>query len=342
MNFNEKDLLIAQKEGVISPEDFAKLVNFLQNLHNKADDTPKKPKNFSSKFSFEYFLYYLGGLIIILTMGWFFIEIFTDFSYQGLLCMTVLYFTIFTLTGNLLWKYDKTTPAGLLYVCAVSMVPSGVYGLEKMLCITDDSIFYYILMEIATIVTGIIFLKFRKFPFYTLPISYAGWCLSMDIVLLCFGTLVGPSWGLRNFTALIFAILMLGLSIKLDRKTKEDYSRWFYIFSAIMLYGGLWSTFMQLEWDNEFAYLIFAIFSIFYIIFSIIIRRKVFMVLGATGLFIYIAHLSYSVFKYSPFFVPVVIIAGLGIIFAGTYYAKNSEKLENSIRSFIFKNKTGL
>ena len=164
----------------------------------------------------------------------------------------------------------------------------------------------------------------------------------MDIVPLCLGTSVAPSWGMRNFTTLIFAILMLGLSIKLDRKTKEDYSRWFYIFSAIMLYGGLWSTFMQLEWDNEFAYLIFAIFSIFYIIFSIIIRRKVFMVLGATGLFIYIAHLSYSVFKYSPFFVPVVIIAGLGIIFAGTYYAKNSEKLENSIRSFIFKNKTGL
>lgn len=341
MKFDEKDLLLAQKNGIISPDDFAALVNFLNELHNKADDINVKDQNPSARFGFEDFLYYLGGLIIILTMGWFFIEIFTDFSYQGLICMTILYFTIFTLTGNLLWKYNKTTPAGLLYVCAVSMIPLGVYGLEKMCGIANDSNISYILMELATIAAGLIFLKFRKFPFLTLPISYAAWCLSMDIVPLCLGSSNAPSWGMRNFSTIIFAILMFGLAIKLDRKTKEDYSRWFYIFSALMLYGGLLSIFMQFEWYNEYAYLVFAIFSVFYMLFGIIIRRKVFMTLGATGLFIYIVHLAYSVFKYSLFFVPVVIIIGIGLLFAGSYYTKNSEKLENSIRNFIFKNKSG-
>ncbi|MBS5861647.1 hypothetical protein KID03_09495 [bacterium] len=354
MNFDEKDLLLAQKKGIISSETFEKLLDFLTNLNvyntetNNVCETAKI--EVKKKFTLENFLYYFGALIIICAMGWYLGNTFDTYGNGGLLALSVLYFAIFAGIGNLLWKNDKKTPGGLLYVCAVSVVPLAGWAFERLIGIMPDGYDSYskfhvwsrsgfILMEIATICVGLIFLKFRKFPLLILPICWALWYLSMDIVPLCLGNISEPTWGMRNFATTVFAILMLGAALKLDKKTNEDYSKWLYIFGATMLWFAILSILIRLYWNNEIAYFLFAMFSLLYMIVSILLQRKVFMIWGAIGVFGYIGHLAYTVFKDSPLFVLSLVILGLVIIFSGAYYAKNCDKIETNLRAFILNGK---
>ena len=144
---------------------------------------------------------------------------------------------------------------------------------------------------------------------------------------------------MRNFATTVFAILMLGAALKLDKKTNEDYSKWLYIFGATMLWFAILSILIRLYWNNEIAYFLFAMFSLLYMIVSILLQRKVFMIWGAIGVFGYIGHLAYTVFKDSPLFVLSLVILGLVIIFSGAYYAKNCDKIETNLRAFILNGK---
>lgn len=364
MNFNEKDLLMAQKKGVISAEIFEALLNFLreQELEHKqvpgeqqvlTESIPLPEQNISTtatpaprRYTLENFLYYFGAFIIINTMGWYLGNVWDSFGHGGLFVLSVVYFLFFTFTGNFLWKKDKKTPGGLLYVCAVSIVPLAVWAFESMVGImpknyNDYNEFHiwirsgWILMELATIFAGLAFLKYRKFSFLMLPICYSMWYLSMDIVPLCLGNTGEPTWGMRNFASIVFSLIMLGNALKLDKKTTENYSFWLYLFGAIMLWGALLSVIMQYKWNNEFAHFIYALFSFGYMIMSVILRQKVFMVLGAIGVFGYIGHLAYTIFKDSAIFPLILVCFGLGIIFTGIYYSKNFTKIEKELRKMI-------
>ena len=257
MDFNELDLLRAQREGFISVDTFNKLLEFLKSSvkNRKNQDSSvmqTSPNKKSSMFNLENFLYYFGAFIIISAMCWYLGSVWNNFRHVGLLLISIMYFIIFTVIGNFLWNKDKKTPGGLLYVCAVSVIPLLVWAFESIVGIMPKELDEYndfhilvrsgwILMEIATIFVGFMFLKYRKFPLLTLPICYSMWYLSMDIVPLCLGQANEPTWGMRNFATFVFALLMLGYALKLDndRKTSEDYSHWLYIFGATMLWGVL-------------------------------------------------------------------------------------------------------
>ena len=193
-------------------------------------------------------------------------------------------------------------------------------------------------MEIATIVAGFVLLKFRKFPLLTLPICYAMWYLSMDIVPLLSGQgFIAPTWGMKNFASCVFALVMLFYAVRLDfnKQYKEDFSQWLYIFGATMLWGTTISIIMQYDWYNEFAYFLTGMFSLAYMIISILIRRKVFMVWGFIGFWSYLGHLAYKVFSDSILFPFVLVVFGLMIIFFGICYSKYCKILEVKLRKLF-------
>lgn len=349
MNFNELDLLQAQKDGIISVEVFNRLIEYLKSSSKKKavmNNSETNVVNNVSKFNIENFLYYFGAFIIVSTMVWYLGSIWDNFGHGGLFAISILYFAIFVIIGNFLWNKKKKTPGGLLYVCAVSVIPLLVWAFESLIGIMPKDLSEYndfhilirsgwILMELATIFTGFIFLKHRKFPLLTLPICYAMWYLSMDIVPLCLGQAIEPTWGMRNFATSVFAILMLGFALKLDndKQDSEDYSHWLYIFGATMLWGVIISILAQFKLENEFAYFLTAIFNFTYMFISILLKRKVFMVWGAIGFWTYLGHLAFQIFKDTPMFPIVLVIFGLLVISFGIYYSKNCKILEDKLRT---------
>lgn len=354
MKFDEKDLILAQNKGIISTDVFLKLLNFLVDLHkdelpaqNKTDVNEQKlqPQP-QKKFTIENFLYYFGALIIMLAMGWFLGSTWGAFGHGGLFVISLLYFGLFTFVGNILWHSGKITPGGLLFTCAVCIVPLAVWAFENLVGIMPKELkdysdfhvlirFGWIFMEIATVLVGLLFIKCRKFPFLTLPICYALWYMSMDIVPFCLGHTDAPTWGMRNFATAVFAVLMIGFALKYDKKTEEDFSKWLYIFGGTMLWGVIGSVMLQLKLHNEFVYFITALINFGFMIFSIVVQRRIFMVWGAIGFWGYIAHLAYKIFSDSPLFPFVLVLFGLGVIFSGIYYSKNYEEIEQNLRSVI-------
>ena len=354
MQFDEKDLILAQNKGVISTDIFLKLLNFLVELHE--DEIPVQNKSGSEtkrsisgdkkKFTIENFLYYFGAMIIISAMGWFLGNVWEAFGHGGLFVISLAYFALFTFIGNVLWKSGKTTPGGLLFTCAVSIVPLAVWAFESLTGIMPKELkdysdfhvlirFGWIFMEIATVAVGLTFIKYRKFPFLTLPVCYALWYLSMDIVPFCIGQTVEPTWGMRNFATAVFAILMIGFALKYDKKSEEDFSKWLYIFGGTMLWLVIGSVMLQYKLNNEVAYFTTAVINFIFMVFSVIVQRRIFMVWGAIGFWGYIAHLAYKIFSDSPLFPFVLVLFGLGVIFSGIYYSKNYEAIEQKLRELI-------
>ena len=150
MNFNEDDLQKALNDKIITPQIFSKLVEYLTFI--KADSTDKQKieqkattSNIAPqpKFTIENFLYYFGGFIIISTMGWYLGIMWGAFHHGGLFLHSLIYFALFIWVGNILWKKGKRTPGGLLYVCAVSVVPLAVWAFEGLIGVMPKDINKY-------------------------------------------------------------------------------------------------------------------------------------------------------------------------------------------------------
>ncbi|MEI8390425.1 MAG: DUF2157 domain-containing protein [bacterium] len=339
MDLNKPDFQKAQEEGIISTEQVDQLLAFFSSQNIETET--------KAKFNITNFLYYFGAVLIILSMGWFMGNVWGSYGENGLFVICLVYMAFFTLIGNYLWGRGLKTPGGLLYVASVSAVPIITYLFEKITGIwpINDPGNYsgfhiwirgsWVLMEIMTIVVGLIYLKYRKIPFLTAPIAFSLWYLSMDIVPLLFGKTAEPTWDERKIVSLIFGLLMIAVAFIYDKKTKGDFSFWLYLFGSFAFWFGL----NFVIWGHgEFSYFIYALINLSMMFISILLQRKIFMVFGSLGILGYLGHLSYDLFKNSAVFPLALIATGLIIIFLGVTYQKNQEKLENYIESLIPEN----
>jgi hypothetical protein len=134
----------------------------------------------STASAFSKFIYYFGALIVISAMTWLLGLSWDWFNGGAIFLIAIAYATIFTFLGARLWKKKEyKTPAGLLITMAVSMTPLAIYGLETYLNIWPQEpeehyrdFFHvirgsWIFMELGTIATGILALRF--FLFHSLP-----------------------------------------------------------------------------------------------------------------------------------------------------------------------------
>jgi hypothetical protein len=185
-------------------------------------------------------------------------------------------------------------------------------------------------MELGTIVAGIIALRYFAFPFLTAPIFFSAWFLTMDLIPVLFGK--DLSWEKGQWVSLFFGLVLISISYVIDRKKLRDYAFWGYFFGTLAFWGSMTS----LIWNKgEFVLFLYFVVNFLLMGLSIVLRRKVFMVFGALGCFIYLSHLAYAIFQNSILFPFVLSIIGLGIVYLGIYYQKNVERIEGAIASII-------
>ena len=292
---------------------------------------------------FVKYLYYLGGLIVISSMTWFMTLGWGMFGGGGMFAIAALYALIFTYFAHKLWKNPATKiPAGLFITMAVCMVPLAVYGLETYFQMwPEDSTqeyqdFYtqvagkWILIEVATIMAGIVAIYYFPFPFLTAPIFFAAWFLSLDLPAYFFEK--GVSWEQRCWISMIVGLAILALGFWYDREEKEDYSFWSYLFGTLSFWGGL----NCLVWNQGEATLIIYLFiNIVMMFFAILLGRNVLMVFGALGVFAYLSHLAYDNFKDSILFPFVLTGIGILIISFGIFCQKNMANIRKSLITFL-------
>jgi hypothetical protein len=334
MNLSKEDLIWAAREGVISEEQADQLWQKL-----REHDT----RSTTSKFDVANVAYYFGALIVMSAMGWLMNLGWERFGGLGIFLLATCYAVLFVFAGQALWfKENLTIPGGLLFTLAVWMTPLAIYGLERAMGVwpqgaPDNFQSYHIwvkgswiLMEVGTVIAGLIALKFIRFPFLTFPIAFSLWYMSMDLTPL----LVGKpefTWQERLWVSLCFGLLILLVTYLVDRRTRDDYAFWGYLFGLMAFLGGM----SLMESGSEWKKFLYCLLNVGLIILAVFLQRRVFVVFGAAGVFGYLGYLSYDVFKDSFLFPMVLSFLGLVVIYLGVQYQRHRERFEEAVLAVI-------
>src|ERR687890_514663 len=312
MRVRRKDFFGAVSEGVISE---GQAVDLWRVLERREEDRPR--------FDLPHVAYYFGALVVICAMTWFMTLGWERFGDGGLLAISLSYALGFVVTGGLLWR-DRglKVPGGLLVTAAVCMTPLAVYSFERMTGVWlqgapgDYADFYNYIkggwfpMEVVTIGAGLLALRF----------------MSMDLTPLIYGRHYYEAQGFQ-VVSLVFGIVMLVGAYLVDRRTEEDYAFWGYLFGMFALWGGL----TLLEVGSELYWLLYGLINAGLILLSVLLQRRVFVVFGAAGVFGYVGHLAWEIFEDSLLFPFVLSTAGLAIIALGILYAKNRDRIVETV-----------
>jgi hypothetical protein len=329
MNLERQDLDWAAREQIITPQQAEELWNALSERYQDSDDYRNRPR-----FNFANFAYYFGALIVISAMGWLMTKAWESFGGAGLFFIAVTYAIAFILVGyNLYSQQNLKIPGGLLYTMAVCMSPLAIYGLQRWSGFwqqSDPGIyrdFYYwvkgswFLMELGTILAASIALKFVRFPFLTAPIAFSLWFMSMDLTPLIFGE-NNFDWKNRALVSMWFGIACIIIAYLIDikiRRSEGDFAFWLYLFGSI----AFWFSLPWLGEDTEWSKFLYGLTNLGLMVLSLLLKRRVFMVFGAIGVFWYLGHLAYQVFADSFLFPFFLTFLGLGIIYIGILYQRH-------------------
>jgi len=333
MKITKNDLLSASNEGVITSQQASQVWDFLS---AQKKDAPK--------FDIVHVAYYFGAFIIMSAMGWFMNDAWNEFGGGGLAAIATLYALGFVLAGRHFWfREGLKVPGGLLFTLAVWMTPLAVFGFEKMMGWwpqadpgTYRDYYHWIkggwcFMEIGTVLAGLIALKFVKFPFLTFPIAFALWFMSMDLTPLLFGGDQYVNFETRKFVSLYFGLIVLIATYLVDRRSKEDFAFWGYLFGLLAFWGGL----SMMESTSELSKFTYCLINLTLIMISVLFQRKVFIVFGAIGVFGYIGHLAEKVFADSLLFPVALCVIGCLIMFFGIQYQRHYKSIETYLANAI-------
>ena len=299
------------------------------------------------RFDLSHTAYYLGALVVMSALGWFMNEAWSRYGGWVLTIVAVSYATAFWLAGDSLWRQPGLKqPGGLLFTLAVWMVPLAVFGVQYALgwwpreARASYQAYYprisgsWVAMEAATILAAGVALRFRRFPFLTFPLAFALWFLSLDLAALIVPThaanMLTAGSGLHTLVferkreiTVLFGATVLGLTYLLDRRTDEDYAFWLYLFGLVAYWGALSSAGV-----GSVAY---CLINLGLILVAVLLQRKTFVVFGAIGLYGYLGHLAFEVFRDSLFFPAALTALGIAIIGLGVLYRKQEGRVDAAL-----------
>ncbi|MDQ7984210.1 DUF2157 domain-containing protein [Pseudomonas sp. G34] len=328
LKIDSSDLSRAVQAGVLQPGQDQALLEFLRRAPSE------RPS-----FQLSHIAYYFGALLIMGAMGWLMTEAWMSIGDAALLVISSAYLLLLLLGGRSLWQRGQVIPGGLLGAVAVSLTPLVVFAGQRLFGIwpmddaQSDYVDYYryvqggwLVMEVATVLVGLLVLRLLPFPFIVMPIAVALWFMSMDLSELLHGEYF--SWEQRREVSLWFGLVILLVSLLVDGRSKQDFAFWGYLAGLTAFWGGL----SLMDSGSEFGKLLYCLINLGLIGLAVLLRRPVFMVFGALGVAGYLGYLAHDVFEDSLLFPVVVSLLGLGVMGLGLLYQKRREAMSDALR----------
>jgi hypothetical protein len=312
------------------------------------------PLHEAPRFKLTHVLYYLGGLIAIgamslfMTLGW------ERLGGGGLLAIALAYFAgLWAVTGWLLRVKRLPVPAGITATLAVVLVPIAVYGLQQLLGLWPDEggalreyhrviDWRWLLMELATLAVAAVALWHWRLPFLVLPVAVTLWYMGMDVVPMlvlqaqggvaieglsgeaaaeAMGALGEAQWALRRTITLVFGLGMVALALWVDLRSRReaDFGFWLHLFGA----ASAWVAFTAMDSSSEWSRLAYCGINVALILFGAVIGRRIYAVLGAIGVAMYLGHLAFTLFPESLVLPFALSLIGLGVIGLGLVWQRH-------------------
>lgn len=306
------------------------------------------------RFSTEAFLYYFGSFIILCAMAFFMFNTITGSTFVKIFCLGSFYAFLFARLGEYLWKKSEKLPASLLFFLCVTMIVFLIMVIEKATGFFPHfseagkyANFYtacrpaLLSLALSSILVGGFVLKKRTDPLQTIPIICGSYSLFLMIGPMITGNFTNITETNFLWINLIYSIVLVAAAIKLDRKSEVDYSLWPYICGSFSLYYSI--IFLLDKYindvDSEIIPFMFGFIGLVYILASLILKRKSFMILGVLGFVGYVFYLEFKFIENSPILLAaIILITGLIVFYAGILYHQNKEIIYTYIEKYVPQN----
>ena len=304
------------------------------------------------QFSLNHVLYYLGGLLAIgamtlfMTLGW------ETFGGSAIVALCLLYGLPGVALTEYFHKRGLAIPAGICAVFVVVLVPLAVYGVQQEMGLWLRDQLYrdyrwgdgrWLTMELALLAAGAAMLWRYRYPFLLMPIAVTLWCISIDAPnWLIYGKRGYHNWLSGDLLSIWFGLAMILLALWVDfrNRSERDYPFWLYLFGVMAFWSGISS---MIFFDSKGGNFLYCLINLAILLAGVLIRRRVFVVFAAFGIFGYCFHLASQVFKESWLLPVSLTFVGLAIVLLGIWWQRNevvfTEKLQSkmppAIRRFL-------
>ncbi len=277
--------------------------------------------------------YYFGGMLILLAYTFF-----VGLAWEDLGAGSQAAIALGTIGG--LWAiggglrragYD--IGGGLLVFAGTGIVPLGGYTLLKLFGLwPDDSAtdsyreFYreiapaWVTLELISILVTLAVLWRVRFPLLTLPIAFWTWFLSMDLSRWITRS-EERDWGNREqAVGLVVGLLTLALGGVLQRRYGASWSRWFYLFGHLAVFFN--ASALALDDDVGGLRLLYPLLFLAFVVLSVRLQERTFLVFGALGCYAYASYLAFEVFDGALGFVFALAAIGLTVVLSAVAYQR--------------------
>ncbi len=341
MSFTEDDIRVAGRAVAIREDQMDGLLAALRARHTGPASLPRQAHE-RVRFDLVHILWYAGALIVMGAMGLFSTLAFEQIGGKALTFTALVYAVLFVTAGHHLWhRRSLRTPGGLLVAVAVTMVPLAIYGIQDAFGwwgregdpgrYRDFFVWIkgsWLPMEVATVIAGIIALRFYPFPFIVAVLAIALWFMSMDLTpWLIHGRDMSWSdtWTARQAVSMLFGLIMIVAAWFLDlkRDSRQDFAFWLHLYGLLAFWGALTIS----DSSSEIAKAAYCLINIGLVLISVFLMRPVYALFGALGVSVYLGYLASRVFADSLLFTFALSLIGIGIIAAGLVLHRHSKSL---------------
>lgn len=337
----ETDLRKAVAAGLLSQEQSNRIIAFLDTSRHTLPETEAP----AAQFTLTHVLWYGGALIVMAAMGLFSTTAFAMIGGWGLFATGAAYALGLWLAGRHLWAArGLRVPGGLLIAAAVSMVPLMIYGVQDALGLwrfaqgrpgNFNDFFPYVhgswlYMEVGTLIAVALALRAYKVPFLLLVGGIALWFMSMDLAM--WFTTTPDDYGefeTRRLVSMVFglAVIALAWAIDLARPRGPDLAFWLHIFGALAFWGALTAS----PDSSALLRFVYALINLVLIGLALFLDRRIYAVLGATGVALYLGYLAYDVFADVILFSFALSAIGLAVIGLGLWLNRHHAALSAAV-----------
>ncbi len=295
--FTTKDLTEWRDLGFIDQTQVQAILSHLSTNSSNSEQT-------EARFGFNIIsiAYYFGGFMILFAYTVFMGITWEDTNAIGQVVISIITLVLLGGIGGFLKSRHYQHAGGILIFAAVGIVPLLVYSIQNAIGVNlphDYAGFYrqisdsWVPMELISITVAILVVVFVRYPLVTLHIAFWTWFVSMDIVDYVSGDVLGTGYEAAQIVSVFFGFGMLGVGFLLQKLLEKDYAFWFYLFGHICIICALSA--LTIEQSGILGLVYLAVYVTF-VVASIWLQRKVFLVFGALGIYGYLCYLAFDVF----------------------------------------------
>jgi hypothetical protein len=277
--------------------------------------------------------YYFGAFMILLAYTFFLGLQWEDLRRGGQAASACGTVASLWLVGRLLRGRGYPLAGNLLIFAGTGVTALAVYSVLRLAGLWPESAeaeayrdFYrtidgnWVILEAVCIAVALAAAWWTRFPLLTLLIGFWGWYLSMDLTEAITGH--GDfAWGPVEWSVgAVIGLAMLAIGVWLQRRhDAREWSLWFYIFGHVAVLGNLAALALD---DGPVLGLLFLTVYLGFVVASVWLQSRVFLVFGALGCYAYVSKLAFDVFAGSLGFVFGLALVGLLIVLSAVGYQR--------------------